>query len=212
MVNIKWRKNNAISSYKKQSIALILCMLLVLIPIIFSACQQKENESKSLLSGEQLTTIESLYDRNQSETLERLQLEESDISQGTHPGLWNLAESVSIEGKEFSESLLFDASTETFYGVRFTNRFEDAEEISGYVKDILKKANDVYGEPSTYPELQNRLAAETFSSDLLESMNSGALNDWREEWTVGEKTRCTLSVMVVETNVATISLEYIVAK
>ena len=66
MVNIKWRKNNAISSYKKQSIALILCMLLVLIPIIFSACQQKENESKSLLSGEQLTTIESLYDRNQS--------------------------------------------------------------------------------------------------------------------------------------------------
>ena len=43
-------------------------------------------------------------------------------------------------------------------------------------------------------------------------MNSGALNDWREEWTVGEKTRCTLSVMVVETNVATISLEYIVAK
>lgn len=212
MVNIKWRKNNAISSYKKQSIALILCMLLVLIPIIFSACQQKENESKSLLSGEQLTTIESLYDRNQSETLERLQLEESDISQGTYPGLWNLAESVSIEGKEFSEFLLFDASTETFYGVRFMNRFEDAEEISGYVKDILKKANDVYGEPSTYPGLQNRLASETFSSDLLESMNSGALNNWREEWTVGEKTRCTLSVMVVETNVATISLEYIVAK
>ena len=82
--------------------------------------------------------------------------------------------------------------------------------MPNYVENILGKLNDAYGEPSTYPGLLNRLTAENFSSDFLEAVNSGTMSHWREEWDVGEKTKCEL-VVYVEKNHVRVVLEYIIA-
>ena len=194
--------------YRKRIELVLLPLLLLLLAVTFSGCQAESNQEDLLLKEEQLSTIESIYNQDRPKVLEALHIEESDISQGTLPGGWDLSEPVSFEGTEFSEILLFDVSAETFYGVRFICYFENAEELSGLAEDILEKANTIYGEPSTYPGLPNRLTSEDFSKELSESMNQGTLGDWREEWSLGEKTRCTLSASVVENNVAFLSLEY----
>ena len=199
---------NVVSACKKKRIAFLFCILAIL--IFISGCQQKNDEGKWLLTGDQLSAMESLYGQDRAETVNAFHLGEGDISQSTEPGCWDLTETVSIAGKDFSESLLFEVSTETFYGAMFSNVFEGSEEFPNYVENILGKLNDAYGEPSTYPGLLNRLTDENFSSDFLEAVNSGTMSNWREEWDVGEKTKCELVVYVAENHVRVV-LEYIIA-
>lgn len=194
-------------SCKKTAERFFLGILLLLL-VTLSGCQQKQVSDKPILTEKQISTVESLYNQELTAVYKGLHLEETAVSPETAPGLWSVKKPALFDGREFSEDLLFDVSTETFYGIRYTARFEDAEELSGLALDLLEKANDVYGKPSTYPELQNRLTSETFSSDLSESMTNGDMSDWKEEWTVGKQTCCTLSVMVVEAKNAALSIEY----
>lgn len=196
-----------ISSHKKQRAGSVFCVLLLLISLSLSGCQKKDEDGKWLYTEKQLSAVEALYGQELPEVLAEFQLKESDVSESAMPGAWDMPESVSIEGKEFSETLHFDVSNGTFYGVMFTNLFKDMEDLPGYIDGVMKKITEVYGEPTTYPGIQNRLTSEDFPSDVLDSMKNGDLSHWREDWDVGEKTICTLTVSVVEMNTARITYE-----
>ena len=96
------------SLYRKRVELVLLPLLLLLLAVTFSGCQAESNHEDLLLKEEQLSTIESIYNQDRPKVLEALHIEESDISQSTLPGGWDLSEPVSFEGTEFSKILLFD--------------------------------------------------------------------------------------------------------
>ena len=195
-------------SHKKQRVGSVFCVLLLLISLSLSGCQKKE-DGKWLYTEKQLSAVEALYGQELPEVLAEFQLKESDVSESAAmPGAWDMPESVSIEGKEFSETLHFDVSNGTFYGVMFTNLFKDMEDLPGYIDGIMKKITEVYGEPTTYPGIENRLTSEDFSSKIVDAINKGTSGSWREDWDDGEKTICTLTVNMLEIHVARITYEF----
>ena len=50
---------------------------------------------------------------------------------------------------------------------------DDEAEITELVENLLKEGTNLYGEPSTYPGLQNRLTSEEFTEDFRKP--------WRKE-------------------------------
>lgn len=190
-----------------RKISLVLCAALFIL-LTLTGCQQKEQQNDGFMDGDRVASFEALYGQDKASVLKELGLKEDDVSQEESQGMWNLKEPVSFEGKEFSKSLLYDVSAETFYGMQYLYHSDDETEITELVENLLKEGSDLYGESSTYPGLQNRLTAEEFTEDFSKAMAEGNAADWREEWTVGEKTLCTLSVMVAETNSAAVILQY----
>lgn len=195
-------------SIKKYMVTFALVFLNIL---FLGGCQQSVAESGLLQNGK-LSSYEALYGQSMNAVLKGLALQEKQVTQCSEPGLWEIDKKWKIQGKEFKFYLLFDVTTNELYGYRYRFQGTDSNQILEVSKELMAEANKIYGETTTYPGLTNRLVSENFSSDFLEFMNSGKVSEWREEWIVSEKTQSTLSVKVIETNVASISLEYVLAK
>ena len=71
------------------------------------------------MNDEQLSTLESLYGKGKADVLEGLNLEESNVLQGENRGCWDLKDTVSLLGADFSQTLLYDVSSETLYGISY---------------------------------------------------------------------------------------------
>ena len=191
----------------------IMCLLCFVTCISFSGCESKSGTtSEVLLDEKSLSSVEALYEKDSVAVLNEMDLKNEDIKYDNLPGLYTLTTTVSFEGVEFSKALLFDEASDTFYGIRYITNFENTKETSDFVEDLLQKIIYRYGEPSTYPGIHNRLLSEMFLDDMTKSMDDGTISNWREEWLVGERTHCTLSVGVMERNVASASLEYTLNK
>lgn len=190
-------------SMRMRAVALFMAFLLLL---AFAGCEKAE-ESAGLLSTKQVSSIEALYGQDRDAVLKALGLEESDVSQGDS-GSWSINEPGPFEGKGFAQWLLF-YDTGEFSGRRYGYNTADKNEALALIKDLLAKANELYGEPSTYPGETNRLSDDGFEKAFL-STKQAASHGGSEEWTVGEKTKFQLNVTLVEDGSATILINYVV--
>ena len=168
------------------------------------SCQKVEDSDISLLSEDSLTSYEVLYGEKADEVMESLSLSEEDLTEGRGRGMLDLNQQVNLEGKAFTQSLLFDDSTETLYGVLFSYFGSSTAEIAELSEQLLEDIKKEYGEPDTYPGLTNQLSAE----GSLDAIRDASAGTWREEWKVGEKSTLTLSVNVIDGNTSSVILQY----
>ncbi|MCD7862100.1 MAG: M56 family metallopeptidase [Lachnospiraceae bacterium] len=209
--NIKGRIQNVLHYRKTKpavaAFAVVICAAAVAALALNPNSAEDEN---GFPDAEWVASLETLYGQEQAAVLASLNLEESDVVKADGTGLKNLREPVSLLETDFTQSLLYDVTSEapTFYGTRYQYDSEDAAAIVTLAEALIKECNEQYGDPSTYPGLLNRLTNGDFADDFAKTWERGLTDQWREEWLVGEQTLCTLSVSVNGEDMGVISLEY----
>ena len=184
-------------------------LLALFVVAVLAGCEAAGKPTEGLLSEEEIARYESVYLRGKDSILQDLGLKEDDIS-GKDFGQWPLKEPRSISGFEAPAFLLVSepettaelngAKYEGLYGVYYNIKAEKP----AAVKDIYEDALELYGEPDTYPGLQNRI-----SENLDELDGDTLLKSYEESWFLGERTTLTLAVSPYpETEEFRISVNY----
>lgn len=146
--------------------ALLLVFLLCLSG--FSACALSVTFDGSAVDF----SFASAIGMGKADALKTLGLTESDLLQSNLPGTYYTDTVVTLRGISFKQVLLFGDSddfglTDFLYGGGYEcMALQTDEQLFPLIQDILALMTERYGEPSTYPGLQNRLADKTQLSDL----------------------------------------------
>lgn len=166
----------------------------------------EEPAAAGLPTGEEVAALEGLYGQEMAAVLEGLSLAEVTENE-TAAGVWDMAATVPLAGQDFTQSLLFDVNAGTLYGRWYQCSPLGAQEALSVVEEVLAQANELYGQPVTYPSEDN-LSAEGFAERFASAMESGEPHTWREEWKAGEQTTLTAQVAVGAADAAMVRLEY----
>mgnify|MGYP000358654897 CR=1 FL=1 len=155
-------------------------------------CQPK---SAILLQGKELASWEDLYGQDIDAVAGTLGVE---LSYSEVRNVWNLPEPVLFEEMEFTRQLLFEADTNTLFGVRYVYQ-GPVEDLSSFVDGLLSQFTKAYGQAITYPETKYRLSDDAFKAAAAASLDQWEmfLYPWREEWSASENTVCCLSVQPI---------------
>ena len=168
----------------------------------------EEPAAAGLPTGEEVAALEGLYGQEMAAVLEGLSLAEAEVTENeTAAGVWDMAATVPLAGQDFTQSLLFDVNAGTLYGRWYQCSPLGAQEALSVVEEVLAQANELYGQPVTYPSEDN-LSAEGFAERFASAMESGEPHTWREEWKAGEQTTLTAQVAVGAADAAMVRLEY----
>lgn len=176
-----------------------------------SSANTASTETACLPDSGRIAELEALYGQGKEAVLQALEVTEDTESPISARGMWSLKETTALQGVDFSQALLCNAADETLYGLRYWYRTDDPDQAVQLAQGLLEEGRELYGEPTTYPGLSNRLSADSFAADFDAAISSGTMADWKEEWALGENTLCTLSVSVTGPDAATIFLEYSLA-
>ena len=159
--------------------------LLLLLLLGFSACSA-EKGAKALdypaMFGESKDEVLAALDK------EKLSYKEDDL----YANAYVLDETETLENRDFTVYLLFDLNTDKFYGYR---RILFVENPTDEDCKLPEKLYDIftaqYGEPNTYPGLENRISTHL---DRLSTDAVGSGEVYNEYWSVSEN--CDASVGV----------------
>ena len=168
--------------------------------LLMAGCEQKQSSAQGLLSDTEVSTLESLYGHKQDAVLEGFGLSENDVKESENLlGCWDVSTSREIAGKAFDRLLMYDITHDenVLYGQCFI--FSDLEgtkqdEMIQLAVSLIEEAQQQYGEPSTYPGIDNRLTAD----GAADAIKSGEMTSAYEEWNVGENTLLTISIQIAE--------------
>ena len=160
-----------------------------------------------LLKGDDLATYEKSYGQPWDTAVQELGLSENQVTPCPEAGLWETGEQRSIADQEFEWFLLSDVTTDELYGYWYRYQGTEETQILQTADRILSEAQESYGEPTTYPGSLNRLSA--LDEDTWNhAVEKGQIQDWYEEWSIGENTRCTLTLTVMDNDTACVLIEY----
>ena len=114
----------------------------------------------------------------------------------------------------FEQVLMYDTTfdEDVLYGESFIfSGSEDTkqDEMFQFAVDLMKEAQEQYGEPSTYPGLDNRLTVD----GVIDALKNGEIPEAVEQWNVGENTLLVIRVQTAEnaqteTAIGRIQVEY----
>ena len=184
-------------------LSLVLALLLCA-----AGCQAESGTAGVWLAGDSLSQLEALYGQSLDAVLEELSLTEAEVTENEiATGVWDMAAAVPLAGQDFTQSLLFDVNAGTLYGRWYQCSPLGTQEALSVVEEVLAQANELYGQPITYPSEDN-LSAENFAERFAGAMESGELHTWREEWKAGEQTTLTAQVTVGAADTVMVRLEY----
>ncbi len=167
--------------------------------LLTAGCEQKQpSAQEGLLSDAEVSALESLYGHKQDAVLEGLGLSADDVSENKDfMGCWDISTPREIVGSSFEPMLMYDITydEDVLYGQSFI--FSDTEgtqqdKMIQLAVDLVEAAQQQYGEPSTYPGIDNRLTAD----GAADALKSGEMTSAYEEWNVGEHTLLTISVQI----------------
>ena len=97
-----------------------------------------------------------------------------------------------LENHDFSVYLLFDLNTDTLYGYRRTLVVENPTDADCKLPEkLLSTFTAQYGEPTTYPGLENRISTHL---DRLSTDAVGSGEVYNEYWSVSENCDASLGV------------------
>lgn len=156
---------------------LVMALLLVLLcaGCSYSVVNRKNDEPFSFKS------LNSLLGKEKEEVLQALKIDpEADAevkTVGEKQETFTVKQPIEIEGKDCRISISF--YNDIF--MAFDYAFDDIDSGYGYAKRIREEAEDIYGEPATYPILENRLDNLKSAKDINPS-DTGA--DFYEEWNI----------------------------
>ena len=173
-----------------------------------TASAGEEPVGAGLPTSEEVAALEDLYGQEIDAVLEGLSLTEAEVTEDeTNAGVWDMAATVPLAGQDFTQSLLFDVNAGTLYGRWYQCFPLGTQEALSVAEEVLAQANELYGQPITYPS-EDVLSAESFAERFASAMESGGPHPWREEWKAGEQTTLTAQVAVGAADTAMVRLEY----
>ena len=159
--------------------------LLLLLLLGFTACST-EKGAKALdypaMFGEAKNEVLAALDA------ENLAYKEDDL----YADAYVLDRTETLENRDFSVYLLFDLNTDTLYGYRRVLVVENPTDADCKLPEkLLNTLTAQYGEPTTYPGLENRI------STHLDRLNTDAVGSgevYNEYWSVSENCDASLGV------------------
>lgn len=179
---MKTGKNRA---KKIAGLILGLCLLLSL-----AACQ----ESSGFPGEKEVAQYEKLYLKDINEAIHGLGLQVE--KEENLPGAFSVEGPCKLAGTDFRQDLLSSTSEPRgFFGIRFTAEFADGKEAGKTALALYDEAVKLYGQPSTYPGMQNRLDREELEKGSLPE------GQYAETWTAGQLTELTLRAISTEQGV-----------
>ena len=179
-----------------------------------TGCGQKQ-PAQGFLSDSEIQTLESLYGHNQQAVLKELGLSENDMKKVENiPGFFDIGTPRDIAGKAFDQLLMYDITFDknVLYGENFNFFVPEGtkqDEMFQFAVDLMEEAQEQYGEPSTYPGLDNRLTVD----GVIDALKNGEIPEAVEQWNVGENTLLVIRVQTAEnaqteTAIGRIQVEY----
>lgn len=159
--------------------------LLLLLLLGFTACST-EKGAKALdypaMFGEAKNEVLAALDA------ENLAYKEDDL----YADAYVLDRTETLENRDFSVYLLFDLNTDTLYGYRRVLVVENPTDADCKLPEkLLNTLTAQYGEPTTYPGLENRIFTHL---DRLNTDAVGSGEVYNEYWSVSENCDASLGV------------------
>ncbi len=161
--------------------------------LLLSACMSN-NRTKGVLSLQEIEQQDQLYGERSSEVFAKMNLSEEMIDRReSSSGKYRTNRTRSICSQDFSELLLFSINPESFSGVMFFVVLEDdPPEISNIINEIYDSIKNEYGEPSTYPGMENRISE--CSAEIIKSVKTNKSKTYSDNWVLSASTLLTYSV------------------
>ncbi len=159
--------------------------LLLLLLLGFTAC--------SVGKGAKSLDYPAMFGETKNEVLaaldaENLTYKEDDL----YANAYVLDRTETLENRDFSVYLLFDLNTDTLYGYRRTLVVENPTDADCKLPEkLLNTFTAQYGEPTTYPGLENRISTHL---DRLSTDAVGSGEVYNECWSVSENCDASLGV------------------
>ena len=159
--------------------------LLLLLLLGFTAC--------SVGKGAKSLDYPAMFGETKNEVLaaldaENLTYKEDDL----YANAYVLDRTETLENRDFSGYLLFDLNTDTLYGYRRTLVVENPTDADCKLPEkLLNTFTAQYGEPTTYPGLENRISTHL---DRLSTDAVGSGEVYNEYWSVSENCDASLGV------------------
>ena len=159
--------------------------LLLLLLLGFTACSTEK--------GAKALDYPAMFGETKNEVLaaldaENLTYKEDDL----YANAYVLDRTETLENRDFSVYLLFDLNTDTLYGYRRILVVENPTDADCKLPEkLLNTLTAQYGEPTTYPGLENRISThlDRLSTDAVDS---GEV--YNEYWSVSENCDASLGV------------------
>ena len=120
---------------------------LPLLALLLLACGGCQPKSTILLQGKELSSWEDLYGQDIDAVEAALGVE---LSYGGMRNIRDLPEPVLFEEMEFTRQLLFEADTNTLFGVRYVYQ-GPVEDLSLFCGRVVSQFTKAYGQAITYP-------------------------------------------------------------
>lgn len=159
--------------------------LLLLLLLGFTAC--------SAGKGAKSFDYPAMFGETKDEVLaaldtENLTYKEDDL----YANAYVLDRTETLENRDFSVYLLFDLNTDTLYGYRRVLVVENPTDADCKLPEkLLNTLTAQYGEPTTYPDLENRISTHL---DRLSTDAVGSGEVYNEYWSVSENCDALLGV------------------
>lgn len=159
--------------------------LLLLLLFGFTACSTEK--------GAKALDYPAMFGETKNEVLaaldaENLTYKEDDL----YANAYVLDRTETLENRDFSVYLLFDLNTDTLYGYRRVLVVENpTDEDCKLPEKLLNTLTAQYGEPTTYPGLENRICTHL---DRLNTDAVGSGEVYNEYWSVSENCDASLGV------------------
>ena len=159
--------------------------LLFLLLLGFTACSTEK--------GAKALDYPAMFGETKDEVLaaldaEKLTYKEDDL----YANAYVLDRTETLENRDFSVYLLFDLNTDTLYGYRRVLFVESPTDADCKLPEkLLNTLTAQYGEPTTYPGLENRISTHL---DRLSTDAVGSGEVYNEYWSVSENCDASLGV------------------
>ena len=167
---------------RKRLLSIILAVILL---VILSACSTEK--------GAKALDYPAMFGETKDEVLAALDAEKLTYKEdGLYANAYVLDRTETLENRDFSVYLLFDLNTDTLYGCRRILFIENPTDADCKLPEkLLNTLTAQYGEPTTYPGLENRI------STHLDRLNTDAVGSgevYNEYWSVSENCDASLGV------------------
>ena len=158
-------------------------MLLLLLG--FTACSAEK--------GAKALDYPAMFGETKNEVLAALDAEKLTYKEdGLYANAYVLDRTETLENRDFSVYLLFDLNTDTLYGYRRVLFVENPTDADCKLPEkLLNTLTAQYGEPTTYPGLENRISTHL---DRLSTDAVGSGEVYNECWSVSENCDASLGV------------------
>ena len=167
---------------RKRLLSIILAVILL---VILSACSAEK--------GAKALDYPAMFGETKDEVLAALDAENLTYKEDNlYANAYVLDRTETLENRDFSVYLLFDLNTDTLYGYRRTLFVENPTDADCKLPEkLLNTLTAQYGEPTTYPGLENRISTHL---DRLSTDAVGSGEVYNEYWSVSENCDASLGV------------------